>query len=95
MGCPAAVDDDRLADDVGCGVAREPEDGASEVAGRPSTGSGVLGFSQAAERSSSYRPLVISLRKNPGASVFTQMPRRAHCTASSFVRPDRPCLLAA
>jgi hypothetical protein len=38
---------------------------------------------------------VISLRKNPGATVFTRIECRAHCTASSAVRPDSPALAAA
>jgi hypothetical protein len=62
---------------------------------RPSTGSGVLRRSQAWLRSSSYMSSVISLRKNPGATVLTRMRWRAHWTASSLVSPDRPALLAA
>ena len=38
---------------------------------------------------------MISLRKKPGATVFTRMRCRAHCTASSRVSPDSPALLAA
>ena len=38
---------------------------------------------------------VISLRKKPGAMVFTRIEWRAHCTASSRVSPDNPALLAA
>jgi hypothetical protein len=55
----------------------------------------VLRRSQALVRSSSYMPAVISLRKKPGATVFTRMPCRAHCTASSAASPDSPSLLAA
>ena len=63
--------------------------------GVPWRGSGVLRRSQFSERSSVYRLSVISLRKKPGATVFTRMPCRAHCTASSAVSPDSPSLLAA
>ena len=61
----------------------------------PEYGSGVLRSSQAWPRSPSYNPAVISLRKNPGATVLIRIECFAHWTASSAVRPVSPSLLAA
>ena len=91
----AAVDGQRDAGDVGRGGAGQEDDGGVELVllAHPSQRGGM---GDVVLQLIGRDGPVISLRKYPGATALTRMPRRPdHCWFRSRVSPMRPALLAA